>query len=147
MTKQNNTIDVPETDYLYTQWSQIAAAGMGLFTAIDIFKDEIITLFKGEILNTEQAKSIADRGEDQYFINLLNGGIMDSKHVDCFAKYANDANGFSVSKFKNNAYIGLDEVGNVCLIAKFKIKSGAEIFCAYGKKYWEKHSGVIIKDE
>jgi uncharacterized protein len=137
---QNNSIEAPESDYLYTQISQIAASGNGLFTAIDIFKDEVITLFKGEILNAVQAKAIADKGEDQYFINLLDGSIMDSKHVDCFAKYANDASGFSTSKFKNNAYIGLDENEAVCLIAKSKIKAGSEIFCSYGKKYWERHS-------
>jgi uncharacterized protein len=143
----NNTIEAPEADYLYTQVSQIIESGMGLFTAIDIYKDEVITLFKGEILTSEQAQLIADRGEDQYFINLLDGSIMDSKHVDCFAKYANDANGFSVSKFKNNAYIGLDENESVCLIAKSKIKAGSEIFCGYGKKYWEKHNGIIVNDE
>ncbi len=140
MSKQNNTIEVPESDYLYTQLSQISNSGNGLFTAIDIFKDEVITLFKGDVLNAVQAKLIAEKGEDQYFINLLDGSIMDSKHVDGFAKYANDASGFSVSKFKNNAYIGLDDDEKVCLIAKAKIKAGSEIFCSYGKKYWERHS-------
>ena len=78
-------------------------------------------------------------GDDKYFINMINGSIMDSMHVDCFAKYANDAEGYMKSDFKNNAKIGLDEDNNVCIIAKRNIKSGVEIFCGYGKEYWKKH--------
>jgi SET domain-containing protein len=73
-------------------------------------------------------------------MNLLDGTILDCKNTDCFAKYANDASGFSKSDFKNNAKIALAENNNVCLIAIRKIKSGEEIFCDYGKKYWKKHS-------
>ena len=72
-------------------------------------------------------------------MNLLNGSILDCRNTDCFAKYANDATGFSKSAFKNNAKITLDENHNVCLIAIRKLKSGEEIFCDYGKKYWKKH--------
>ena len=72
-------------------------------------------------------------------MNLINGSILDCKNTECFAKYANDANGYSKSAFKNNAKITLDENQNVCLIAIRKIKSGEEIFCDYGKKYWKKH--------
>ncbi len=135
----NNTIDTPESDYLYIEISQLPNAGNGLFTAIDIYKGEIISLFKGEILSDAEAKTRAEKGEDQYFINLLNGSIMDSKHVDCFAKYANDAKGFSNSLLKNNAQITLNEDDEVCIIATRKIKAGSEIFCGYGKRYWKKH--------
>jgi hypothetical protein len=75
--------------------------------------------------------------EDQYFINMLDGSILDSKKIKCFAKYANDAKGFSISAYTNNAKIGLDEQDNVCLIAIKKIKAGDEIFCSYGAKYWK----------
>lgn len=135
----NNTIDASESDYLYTDTSQLPNAGNGLFTAITIYKNEIISLFKGEILNDTEAKHRAEKKEDQYFINLLNGSIMDSKHVHCFAKYANDAKGSSNSDFKNNAKITLDDDNNVCIVATRKIKSGEEIFCSYGKRYWKKH--------
>nr|WP_272023308.1 SET domain-containing protein-lysine N-methyltransferase [Olleya namhaensis] len=64
---------------------------------------------------------------------------MDSMHTDCFAKYANDTKGSSNSVFKNNAKITLDDDGNVCIIATKHIKSGSEIFCGYGKRYWKKH--------
>jgi hypothetical protein len=117
--------------------SQISHAGLGLFTAIDIYKGEIISLFKGEILTTIEANKRAANKENQYFISLLNGSIMDSKHTECFAKYANDAKGSIESAFKNNAQITLNDKDQICLIATRKINSGEEIFCSYGKRYWE----------
>lgn len=135
----DNHINASEEDYLYIQTSQIPNSGKGLFTAIKIYKDEVITLFKGKVLNNKEAETIAKAGNDQYFINLLDGTILDSNFVACFAKYANDASGFSASAFKNNAKIALDEEENVCLIALKNIKAGEEIFCSYGKSYWKKH--------
>lgn len=137
---QPNSIEALESDYLYIAASQIPNSGKGLFTAINIYKDEIVSVFKGEILTNTQVKLRADKGNDKYFINMINGTIMDSMHIKCFAKYANDAEGFLKSGFKNNTKIGLDEVGNVCIIATRNIKSGLEIFCGYGKEYWKKHS-------
>ncbi|WP_395059816.1 SET domain-containing protein-lysine N-methyltransferase [Flavobacterium sp.] len=134
-----NKINASESDYLYTNPSQITNSGTGLYTAITIYKDEIIAIYKGKILNKNEAKAKADKGKDKYFINLLDGTILDSITIKCFAKYANDATGFSKSDFKNNAKIGLDENENVCLIATRKIKQGEEVFCNYGKRYWNKH--------
>ncbi len=138
-------IDAPEFAYLTIATSQLPNSGNGLITSININKDEIIALFKGEILGDDQAKLRAEKGQDQYFINLLDGSILDSKKIKCFAKYANDADGFSISYpktpgFKNNAKIGLNDDKKVCLIATRNIKSGEEIFCSYGKRYWKKHS-------
>jgi uncharacterized protein len=135
----SNTIDALESDYLYIATSQLPNSGNGLFTAITIYKDEIISLFKGEVLSTDEVTIRVNNGTDQYFMNLINGSILDCKTTDCFAKYANDANGFSKSTFKNNSKITLDENNNVCLIALRKINSGGEIFCDYGKNYWKKH--------
>jgi SET domain-containing protein len=137
----DNKIDAAESDYLYVSPSQLPASGNGLHTAIHIYKDEIISIFKGEVLTNAQAKSRAEKGNDKYFITLLDGSILDSMKIKCFAKYANDANGFSIGKsgIKNNGKIGLDESDNVCIIATRNIKTGEEIFCDYGKKYWKKH--------
>ena len=139
-----NKIQAEESDYLYIQTSQLPSSGNGLFTAIDIYKDEIISIFKGEILSNIEADLRAKNNANQYFMNLHNGSILDCRNTDCFAKYANDASGFSIPKFrnnfKNNAKITLDENNNVCLMAIRKIKSGEEIFCDYGKRYWKKHS-------
>ena len=135
----DNTIDAKEEDYLYIQKSQIENSGNGLFTAIEIYKEEIISIFKGKIITNTEAESIVKLNEDKYFINLLDGTILDSNTVDCFAKYANDAEAFSKSTFKNNSKITLDDNDNVCIVATKKIKSQQEIFCSYGAKYWKKH--------
>jgi len=135
----DNTIDANEKDYLYIQKSQIENSGNGLFTAIEIYKGEIISVFKGKILTNIEAEAIVKLNNDKYFINLLDGTILDSNTMNCFAKYANDSTGFIKSKYKNNSKISLDEAENVCLIATKKIKSNEEIFCSYGKKYWKKH--------
>jgi SET domain-containing protein len=144
-TNNTNEIDAPESDYLYVNLSQLPESGNGLLTAINIYKDEIISLFKGEILTDAQSKLRTKKGEDRYFINMLDGSIMDSMKVPCFAKYANDAKGSSNLNFKNNSKIGLDEDDNVCLIATRNIKMGEEIFCSYGKRYWKKHNELQLK--
>jgi SET domain-containing protein len=131
-------IDAEESDYLYSDESQIPDSGNGLFTAISIYKDEVISIFDGENISDKEAKIRATLGEDGYFVSLPDGTTMDSKHVFCFAKYANDASGMMKAKVKNNAIIALDEDGNVCLTASKNIRAGEEIFCNYGKAYWEK---------
>lgn len=133
-----NTIDAPESDYLYVEASNLPNAGKGLHTAITLYKDEIICLYGGEIIGNIEAEKRAKLGKNQYFISLLNGKILDSINSNCFARFANDATGFSVSKYKNNAKISLNEQNQVCLIACRKIKAGEEIFCSYGKRYWNK---------
>lgn len=130
-------IDANEEDYLFVKESQIKDAGKGLFTAIAIYKDEVICLFKGEYLSPKESLKRMLAGEDRYFINMIEGGVMDSMHVHCFAKYANDVVG---SQFKTNAKISLDEHDNVCIVATRKIAAGEEIFCSYGKWYWKKQN-------
>ena len=133
-------IDAKESDYLYVNESQIPGAGKGLFTSIPIYKDEIISIFKGKILTDDEARNSAENGEDLYFINMLDGTIMDSMHVKCFAKYSNDAEGSVKTHFKKNSTITLNDQDQVCLIAIRDLKSGEEVFCSYGKKYWKKHT-------
>ncbi len=137
---QVNSIEALEIDYLFIKPSQINNSGNGLFTAIPIYKDEIISVFKGELLTEIQAKRRIAKGNDKYFINLLNGTILDSMKVPCFAKYANDAEGFQKSNFKNNSKIAMDDKNNVCIIATKNILANKELFCSYGKAYWKKHS-------
>ncbi|MBU3914918.1 SET domain-containing protein-lysine N-methyltransferase [bacterium] len=111
-----------------------------MLTAIDIYKEEVIAVFTGEIISDDEAERRMKKEEDNYFINLLDGRIMDSKHTFCFAKFANDATGNGKTPFKNNAKIALNDNDEVCLIATRKIKAGEEIFCGYGREYWKKHS-------
>ncbi len=131
-------IEAPESDYLYIQDSQLKNAGKGLFTAITIYPNEVISLFKGEILTANEAQKRSSEGNDRYFINMLDGTIMDSMNVTCFAKYANDAQAFGKNGLKNNAKISLDDEDNICLIATRKINPMEEIFCSYGARYWKK---------
>ena len=131
-----DSIDSPENDYLYIKTSQLPNAGKGLYTSIDIFKDEIIATFKGKRLSNKEAARLAKENKNGYFINMLDGSILDSKDVHCFAKYANDPQGLKRTSFPYNAEISLDDNEQVCLIAIKKIKPEEEIFCNYGKKYW-----------
>ena len=136
-----DAIDAKEKDYLYLAPSLIPSAGLGLFVSIPIYKDEVISLFKGEVLSATEAAKRAKKREDGYFINQLDGFILDSMYTDCFAKYANDPLAFgpniAKSKYKVNAEISLDDDDNICLVAKRNIKVGEEVFCSYGKKYWK----------
>jgi GNAT superfamily N-acetyltransferase len=127
-----------DIDYLYVDDSQIPNAGKGLFTAIDIEKDEIISKYEGEILSEKEAKRRADIGQDQYFMNLPSGKILDCQRSECFARYANDASA-SPTKFRNNSFITMNNDGEVVLVSNRDIKSGEEIFTGYGRKYWRKH--------
>ncbi len=138
-TYTDNSIEAKESDYLYIQESQLLNSGKGLFTSIDIYKDEVISLFKGPVLTDKQVANRVLNNKDAYFIKMLDGKIMDSMTTHCFAKYANDASGFANSNFKNNSKIVIDELGNVCIIASKFIKMNQEVFCSYGKAYWKKH--------
>ncbi len=140
MKHTENVIEATEADYLYTQTSQLKNCGKGLFTAVDIYKDEVIAIFTGEILTDRQSALRANKGKDKYFIGMLDGTIMDSMHANCFAKYANDANGLTSNSFKNNSSIFIDENDNVSIIATKKIKANTEIFCSYGKEYWQNYT-------
>ncbi len=130
-------IDAKESEYLYVNQSQIPDSGKGLFTSLLIYKDEIISVFKGEILTDKNAANRSKDKKDAYFINMPDGSIMDSMNVKCFAKYANDAEGSANSGFKNNSIISMDEDNRVCVVAKRNIMIGEEVFCSYGKKYWK----------
>jgi SET domain-containing protein len=132
-------IEAKESDYLFIQHSQLPESGNGLYTAIPIYKDETIAIFKGEIITKRQVQHRVNKEQDQYFISMLDGTILDSKKVKSYAKYANDAAAYANSAFKNNSKITADEANIVYLVATRNIKAGEEIFCSYGKLYWEKH--------
>ena len=79
----DNTIDAKEEDYLYIHKSQIENSGNGLFTAIEIYKEEIISIFKGKIITNTDAESIVKLNEDKYLINLPDHTILRVMSVDC----------------------------------------------------------------
>lgn len=138
-----NSIDLDESEYLYVKDSQIPNSGKGLFTSIDIEKNEIISKFIGEILSDYESDIRSNSGDDDYFMNLPSGKILDCKLTDCFAKYANDSE-VMPSGFKNNSFISMDDEDNVVLVAKRDISAGEEIFVGYGKKYWKRNKYRIV---
>jgi hypothetical protein len=54
-TWSEHAIHAPETDYLYIENSRIAGAGRGLFTAITIYKEEIIAVYTGETITEQES--------------------------------------------------------------------------------------------
>ena len=143
--EDDNKINTKESNYLFIATSQLPNSGNGLFSSINIHKDEIIAEYKGEILSNERALKRAKLGHDAYFVSMPNGDVMDSRKTKCFAKYANDVCGSVDSIFKNNAKIAFDDNDKICLIALKKIKEGDEIFCAYGFRYWKNQRRLISK--
>jgi len=77
---------------------------------------------------------------------MLDGTIMDSMNVKCFAKYANDVVGLVKTKFIINAIITIDDDENVCLVTTRDIQKDEEIFCSYGNNYWENYRKQIQKN-
>lgn len=117
-----NNIEALEADYLYIATSQLPNSGNGLYTAIDIYKCEVISLFRGEIGTSKHVALRVKNDKDQYFISTLNGIIMDSMKEKIFAKHANGAEGFSNPKFKNFEKIALDEEIKFALLPKKILK-------------------------
>jgi SET domain-containing protein len=142
--EDDNAIEASEADYLYIQASALSGAGQGLFTAISIYREEVICIYTGEILSEHQIALRVKKNQDKYFILMLDGSILDSMKTNCFAKYANDAQAYASSGLKNNAKITINEAGEVCLTATRNIKVGEEIYCDYGRKYWKKHAVNLL---
>lgn len=132
-------LPLQEEDYLYTAPSGLPDAGRGLFTAIPLYKDEVIAIFHGELLSAMEAGDRAAQGLDRYFMELPSGTTLDAMEVEGFAKFANDAQGSAGGALRNNALIALDDSDRVCLRATRRIRVGEEVLCAYGKRYWQRH--------
>jgi hypothetical protein len=144
---QPTPIDATEADYLYVQASGIADAGMGLYTAIPIHRSEVIAVFEGERLSATEAIRRAKRGEDSYFVTLLDGSTLDSMRTECFAKYANDVEGPGNSRLRNNAVITLDDKDRPCIMALRTIRAAGEVYVSYGKAYWAKRGPITSNAE
>ncbi len=136
-------ISLPEKDYLYTALSGLPGAGQGLFTAIPLYKDEVIAIFHGERLSAKDASGRASQGLDRYFMELADGTTLDAMGVKGFAKFANDAKGSAGTALRNNALIILDDSDRVCLRATRCIRVGEEVLCGYGKRYWKRHGSSL----
>ena len=142
-----------EKKYLNIAKSSIPGIGNGLFTLRKIKKGEKICDFGGDLIGSKEFSKILDdikKGNynleaANYYVSLNSGLILDSYASDCFARYANDAEGIiQDERFKNNAKIteGSNKI-SAYLEALIDIPEGSEIFTSYGKSYWE---GFKTKD-
>jgi len=120
--------------------SRLPNAGKGLFTTSAIRKGDIIVEYKGDNLTWDQC--LKRYGENihtacyLYYISPKN--CIDAQfRLEELARYANDANGFSVIKgLKNNAeFVNIKGVPYLKAIAN--IPANAEIYCDYSGDYWE----------
>lgn len=125
-------------DDLVIKKSLIQEAGKGVFTKVDIEKEEIITEFTGEKISHTVALARFILKESHSLLYLNKTYSIDSlKDKECIATYINDANGpVKLPGIKNNATIIVAR-GRLFVIAKRKIKPGEELFVNYGINYWK----------
>jgi uncharacterized protein len=110
-----------------------SSAGLGLFAAEDIKKDELIIEYTGEKITEEEA----NRRGGKYLFELNDKWTIDGKGRDNKARYINHA-------CKPNCYPELDdEEEHIFIKAKRNIKAGEELTYNYGKMYFD---DLIKKD-
>jgi SET domain-containing protein len=122
--------------HLYLKKSTLPGAGLGLFTKIDIPKGMLIVEYKGRLVNWKDVK--AEDGYNAYLFKLNSKYALNAlTYYKSFARYANDARGFSkITGLKNNTEYIVKK--NQCFISSIrKIYRGEEIFVPYGKAYWD----------
>lgn len=136
-----------EEDFLLISESTIPNGGKGLFTLKDIKKGERICQFGGKLIGNKDFSQILKELKKgnynleaaNYYISLSSGLLLDSYESNCFARYANDAEGFNkIEGLRNNARIveGDDKI-SAYLEATEDIPEGSEIFTGYGAAYWK----------
>lgn len=136
-----SSIFLEEKDYLFIKHSQIASAGNGLFSTIEIKPNRIIARYFGEMISLDEAQLRAKLGKGEHFIKIDDQHIIDCYDTPGFAKYANDAESLTnPTNFKNNAAIvRVPGIVIPVLASTTQIYPGQEIFVGYGNAYWQGH--------
>lgn len=117
--------------------SKIKGAGKGLFTKVHIKKGQLISRFTGELIENEKVEDLNSNEKFLYLIEWDEKYTLNVEHSNCFAKYANDAEGIKKTKmFSNNSEMCWKK-NDLFLRAIKDIKEGDEIYVSYGKQYWE----------
>ena len=122
--------------FLFLKKSSLPGAGMGLFTKYDIPKNQLIVEYKGRRVLWKKVKHLD--GYNAYLFKLNRVYAIDAKpYIKSFARYANDARGFSkILGLRNNCEYVVKN--NSCYISSIrKINKGEELFIPYGKAYWD----------
>jgi len=108
-----------------------SSAGLGLFTAEDIRKDQLIVEYTGDRITAEEADS---RG-GKYLFEVTDDLVIDGSGRENIARYINHG-------CKPNAEAEHDEEDDrIYIRAKKKISAGEEITYHYGKTYMKEIIG------
>ncbi len=117
--------DTHNDDYRPQVSVKRSSAGLGLFAAEDITKDQLIIEYTGERITDDEANIRGGR----YLFAVTDKLVIDGKHHGNKARYINHA-------CKPNAEAEHDEEDDrIYIRACKKIKSGEEITYDYGKEY------------
>ncbi len=122
--------------FLLIKASTLPNAGKGLFTKTFIAAGTRITEYKGRVTAWKEVEHDHDNA---YLFTVNEGHVIDARRsLKSFARYANDARGFTrIKGITNNCIYVQDEANRVFLESKRDIPAGAEIFVSYGNDYWK----------
>lgn len=125
--------------HLVVKKSQIPNSGKGVFTKIDIEKDDIITEYTGEKVSHTigTARMILKQSNSILYLNKKYF-IDSTTDKECKTTFINDADGLTKTNYKNNVFM-VRTNGRIYVVAKRNIKKGEELFISYGEKYWDKY--------
>lgn len=122
--------------FLVIKTSTLPNAGNGLFTKTFIPAGTRIVEYKGRVTTW---KEVEDDHDNAYLFTVTPDHVIDArKALKTFARYANDARGFTrIKGVTNNCYYVQDEELRVFIEAKRDIPAGSELFVGYGNEYWK----------
>lgn len=121
--------------HLVVKKSTIPGAGKGLFTKVDIEKGTRIVEYKGRITTWKEVEWDSD---NKYIYTINPKHVIDARRtLKALARYANDAKGLTKIKGVNNNCVYVNDGLKAYIESVKDIPSGAEIFVAYGKEYWD----------
>jgi SET domain-containing protein len=123
--------------HLTVKKSKIPNSGKGVYTKIDIEKDEIVTEYTGEKVSHTigTARFILNQSDSLIYLNKKY--FVDSRtDENCLATFINDASGLNKINLKNNVLM-IRVRGRIFVVAKRNIKKGEELLISYGTNYWK----------
>ncbi len=128
--------------------SSIPGAGKGLFTKVDVKKNERIVEYLGEIITEAELDRRAEKDIYGYAFYISKKKCIDAYYQpEALARYANDAKGLTrVEGLKNNCCYDIWK-NRGWIKAEKNIKAGEEIFVSYGPEYWKDIRYNIKLDE
>jgi SET domain-containing protein len=131
--------------HLFVQESTIPGAGKGLFTNIEILKGTRVVEYKGRRTTWKEVK----HDSTNYYIYTINrNNVIDAqKTLSAFARYANDARGFTKIKGLKNNCVYVNEGTRAFIEAVRDIPAGSEIFVDYTQDYWKVMKENIRNDK